>query len=217
MRICLVGSKGQMGRIIEGMLSRAGHEVVQIDAGEISDAAIEIPKSDFTVLAVPLSSILVYIEEYSNRTLMVEVSSVKAPLLKYSGRIISIHPLFGPHSFPENRRVCFIDDISADGTEEVIREMLPECELITMTSGEHDRMMAGSLVAPYMLSLMAGSLNAQDASMTRSGSLMENLASVLNDMNSEVVSDTIRLNPNTPDLLDSFELTLRSIREASGQ
>lgn len=217
MKVCVIGSKGQIGSILADLVDKAGHDVSRIDLEEIGRAEETILGSDATILAVPLAPIIDYIERFGTRRTIIEVSSVKAPLIKHSGKFISIHPLFGPHSFPDNRSVCLINDISLNGSEVLLRSLLPQCDFISMTAEEHDRLMVGSLVAPYLLSIMARSLAGDGNPMTRSGSVMKDLTSILGDMNPDVISDTIRLNPNTRNLVDSFEEILRSVKEAAIQ
>lgn len=215
MKVCLIGSKGRMGTILGGILQRAGHEIKGIDVENIEDAVRVSRESDFTILAVPLSATLKYIESLGQDTEIVEISSVKEPLKKYSGRIISIHPLFGPDSFPENRKVCLIENISPKDSLSSLKTLLPECEFIAMTSDSHDRMMSESLVAPYLLSIMAKSINSESTGITHSGTVIQNLLSITGNMNADVITDTILLNPNTENILNSMENILRTIRESA--
>lgn len=211
MEVAVIGSEGRLGRLLCTIFSDAGHSVRGYDTDDLP-LNPDLPETcDVISLAVPVNSTLDYIEMFGNSAIVVETTSVKSPLLGRSGRFVSIHPLFGPHSYPDNNTVCFIEDISRNGSARIVRELMPECGVLNMTAAEHDRLMAGAQVAPYILSLVASMLQTHDVPLTRSASLMNAMASVLEDESREVMMDTIRMNPNTPELLESVRKALSSL------
>ncbi|MCY0851122.1 MAG: prephenate dehydrogenase/arogenate dehydrogenase family protein [Thermoplasma acidophilum] len=155
---------------------------VQIDDG-----------ADLAFLSVPIKAAMEYIER-RDRT-YVELSSVKSVFRKYSGSIVSIHPLFGPSSYNDglHRAIIFVTDISNVKYKEIIEEMLRGYDLISMSAEEHDRMMVSDMVIPYLMSMIARRIEA--GYHTRSFDMARSLASIVEGENPEVVMDTIRLNP----------------------
>ncbi|WP_297027269.1 hypothetical protein [Thermoplasma sp.] len=149
--------------------------------------------ADMAFLSVPIGSAMDYISRGDR--IYVEVSSVKSVFRKYSGSIVSIHPLFGPSSYGDgvHRTVVFISDISNVKYKEIIEEMFRGYDVVSMTAEDHDRMMVSDMIIPYLISMLVGKIEARYH--TRSFDVVRDLASLVEGENPEVVMDTIRLNP----------------------
>ncbi len=214
MKVSVVGSEGRMGRLLSDILRSAGHKVRGFDTKKEKFVPSISGESDVVVLSVPVEAAVKYIERLWKSATVVEVSSVKKPLAYLSGKFVSIHPLFGPLSYPGNSNVCHITDLSMEGSHQILHELFPSCRILPMSMKEHEKLTSGTLVAPYVLSLIASNISPRDAVATRSSTLMNALASVLDNENIDVVMDTIRLNPNTPDILRQIEECIHYLRGA---
>ncbi len=198
MRILVVGSEGQMGRTIRKLLIDAGHQVFSYDRrGEILIPQEYQRSLDTVFLCTPLNQTLQYLKKYANRFTLIEMSSVKHPLLPYRKRMISIHPFFGPNSVHDDKSIAFIDDISRDGALDLLSVLLPQCRFISMNAEEHDDAMVDSLVFPYLLSEIARILISKRTPLTNSGRRLVDFARMNKDMNPEVVREIISTNPGT--------------------
>ena len=156
MKITVLGSSGRFGSFVSEYFRSHGNTVISLDLNTSqSNLADYLSSSDMSLLATPLNEAISYVEEYSERTQLVEVCSVKAPFKKYSGKILSIHPFFGPESFKDSsrRKIALITDICPINSENIIKELFPDCSILKMDSDEHDRMMASEQGLPYLISL----------------------------------------------------------------
>lgn len=215
MDISIIGSKGRIGSALKQKLLKNGHTILsETNHGDAPDTHL-LEKSDATILAVPLESAVTYIREFGDRCTLVELSSIKEPLKQFSGRVVSIHPLFGPASFdnPDFTTVVFVNDVSPPGTLELVERMFPENNVVSMTSDEHDRSMADQLVTPYLMSMLAKKIIPAGQNMsTPSFSNLRRFASLLDGENASVVWDTISLNRYTMNVIGKLEEELNRIR-----
>lgn len=213
MHVTVVGSKGRIGQVMEGILTSASHTVSGIDQENRDDLEVALASSDVVLLALPISQALEFMDTTDYEGVVVEVASVKLPLLPHKGRIVSIHPLFGPKSYPENRTICLVSDISRPDSVRVVKDLFPSCSILEVTLEQHEKLMLTSLVAPYLLSLLSKELGGSNPALTRSGGVMKLMSGLLDDENQSVVMDTIKLNPNTPELLQGIESFLQTFME----
>ena len=201
MKIAVFGSNGKFGETASGFFSSHGHEVSGFD---ISDGEFNIPEGfDIYFLAVPLASARKMIRLLKDGVI-IEIGSIKGPVKEFSGKLISIHPMFGPKSIndPVFRNIIYIDDLSIKDGERIIRAIFPGFRIIHMTSGEHDSAMADLLVKPYIFSLLANSIMAGEYDF--GGFSYNNMKKIMDLVNSEsrqVVMDTILLNPESPEII----------------
>lgn len=213
MHVTIIGSKGRIGQVMVRILNSAAHTVFGIDRENNDDLGGALACSDAVLLALPVSQTLEFMDTTDYEGTVVEVASVKLPLLPYRGRIVSIHPLFGPMSYPENRTICHVSDISIPDSVRIVKELFPSCVIMEVTLEQYEKLMLTSLVAPYLLSLLAKELVGRSPVLTRSGNVMKIMSGLLDDENLSVVMDTIRLNPNTPNLLQEIESFLQTFLE----
>lgn len=215
MKVSIIGSNGRIGSTLVKKLKQSGHEIVTaVDRDEPIDPE-KLKSSDVTVLAVPLGEMEYLIEKYGEESLLVELSSVKSQMKRFAGRVISIHPLFGPSSYlnPDFNTVLFVDDISPAGSIDRIRELFPESEVVSVTAQEHDKSMASLLVAPYAISMIAKKLTAAHRKfVTPSFANLRKIATALDGENASVVKDTIFRNEFTGSILDEIDNEIMEIR-----
>lgn len=215
MKVSIIGSKGRIGSVLRERISSAGHEIlVGADRDDVIDRSL-LEKSDLVVLAVPQDEAIRLMETYGETCRIVEITSVKSPMRRFSGKVISIHPLFGPASWgnPDFNTVLFVNDISPEGSITEIRELFPGKNIISVTATEHDRSMADLLVAPYAISMIAKKLVSREQKfVTPSFANLQKLASILDGENASVVKDTISRNEFTASLLEEIDNEIMELR-----
>ncbi len=195
MRILVAGSSGNFGKLASDLFSRRGHEVTGI--GRKEQDSVDLSEFDICVLSIPVLEMGRYIEKAQGCTI-VEVSSVKNPLKKYQGKIISIHPMFGPRSFsdPDFQNIIYVDDLSAMGGKKIIETLFPGFNLVNMTADDHDRAMVEMLIKPFLMSRIASEISRETLSFSGpSQKALQNLSSIWASERPEMMEQTIRLNP----------------------
>lgn len=215
MKVSIVGSRGRIGSALKDKIIQNGHEITgEFNRGESPDPEI-LSRSDATILAVPIEDAKLIIENHGSQSRMIELSSIKVPMKKFSNGIISIHPLFGPASYsnPKFSTILFINDISESGSLDLIRNLFTTNQIVSVTAEEHDRAMADLLVAPYLISILAKRvLAAERKYATPSYTNLQKVASLLDGENPSVVGDTIALNEFTGSVIGQIEEELNRIR-----
>lgn len=215
MKVSIIGSKGRIGSTLREKISGAGHEILlEADRNEPIDMA-RLKSSDLVILAVPQDEAIKLIGTYGDDCTIVEITSVKSPMKKYSGKVISIHPLFGPASWedPSFNTVLYVNDISPEGSITRIQELFPGHNVVSVTAKEHDSSMADLLVAPYAISMIARRIvSRQQKFVTPSFANLQKIASILDGENSSIVMDTISRNEFTSSLLEQIDNEIMEIR-----
>ena len=206
MKIAVFGSKGKFGETAEKLFSSNGHEVSGFD---ISGGEFKIPEGfDVYFLAIPLASVIKMIKTLKDG-MIIEIGSIKKPLKGFSGKLISIHPMFGPKSINDLalRNIIYIDDLSLKDGDKIIQALFPGFRMIHMTSDQHDSAMGDLLVKPYIFSLLANGVMTGEYDFGGfSYNSMNKFKDLVNSESRQVVMDTILLNPESPEII-------RKIRE----
>ncbi len=205
MRILVIGSSGNFGSTLVAFLRGNGHEVTGIDRDDEIPGLLKDYEACF--LAIPLNGIMEYISR-NEHPMLVEISSVKTPMKKYSNRVVSIHPLFGPSSIgnPEFRNILFINDISQPQSLKSIEFLFPGFAITSLTADEHDRLMVELLVRPYILSILSSRTSSgttRNVTCTSHRKLLD-LSSISMAESREVLLDTIRHNPYSKEALKNL-------------
>lgn len=210
MEILIVGVNGSFGRAAKDYFIGNGHRVSGI--GRNDPLPDDCGAFDACILAIPVTEVEKYTEKFRDCPL-IEISSTKDRVRKFRGKIISIHPMFGPRSIGNNRfhDIIFITDISPVGSDKLVATLFPGFNIVRMTADEHDKAIADLLVKPYVFSLLAGMLDIGEYGITcTSFNALHDLAEIAITENSRVLEDTIRFNPHTREILVK-------IREESGR
>ncbi len=206
MKIAVFGSKGKFGETAAKLFSSNGHEVSGFD---ISDGEFKIPGGfDIYFLAIPLASVIKMIKNLKDGVI-IEIGSIKKPLKGFSGKLVSIHPMFGPKSIndPAFRNIIYIDDLSLKDGDKIIQALFPGFRMIHMTTDQHDSAMGDLLVKPYIFSLLANGVMTGEYDFGGfSYNSMKKFKDLVNSESRQVVMDTILLNPESPEII-------RKIRE----
>jgi prephenate dehydrogenase/chorismate mutase/prephenate dehydrogenase len=207
LKILVVGNRGNFGKTAVDYLRSMDHEVSGVDKND------ELPKSldnyDAFLLAIPIRETIHFLENHDQENL-IEICSVKEPLKKFSQRIISIHPMFGPNSIndPEFRHIFFINDISSPDKLDFVKNLFPGFFVHSVTADEHDRFMIDLLVRPYIFSMIAQKTDEPIESRitTSSYDKLRVLQSISLKESEGVIHDTIAYNPYSME-------SLKKIRE----
>lgn len=195
MRIALAGATGNFGKLARIYFSEGGHSVVGI--GRDNWASTDFSAFDVCFLSVPVTEVGNYLQ-YCNDSTVIEISSVKEPLKKYSGRLVSIHPIFGPRSIgdPRFRNIIYVEDLSIEGGRDIVQRLFPGFKIIDLTADEHDRSMVEVLIKPFIMSRIASLISIDNLGFKGpSQSVLQQLASISGSESSGVLMDTIKLNP----------------------
>ncbi|WP_075057626.1 hypothetical protein [Thermogymnomonas acidicola] len=151
-----------MGSTLMEVLLEAGHDVVGFHRHETEDMLYSLEEYDLAVLSIPPPRVADEILSRERKYLgFVEVCASKSLMRKHSGRIISIHPLYGPpmsYKEPSRRNTVLVKDISVEGSLGVVKRMLPRDRIIEMGFREHDEFVLHNLAVPYAVSLLASRL-----------------------------------------------------------
>lgn len=217
MEILVVGSRGGFGQAVTNYLEKGGHTVRGISRGDRIPE--DLSGTDACILAVPVGEIGPFVDALGSIP-VIEISSTKAAVSNLKGKIVSIHPMFGPRSIEDARfhDIIYITDISMEGGKELISQLFPGFNTIEMTSAQHDDLMSDLLVKPYILSLLADSVLEEDTPVTGSSHrIFKDLAAISRSESRRVLEDSIRLNPNTSAILDRLMEELDSYRETLGR
>ncbi len=218
MDIFILGNRGRMGVFLTSLFRKKGFSVSgsDISDGKGESMGTEMRNSEVLILAVPQDQALKFIREHDGFTNIVEIGSVKSIFRDFTGKIVSIHPLFGPLSEDREikRRIIFIDDISPAGKESLVMRLFGDVDLVKMTADRHDRIMADVLVAPYIISLISSRINPGREFMTRSSMLLNCITDISQKESPEVLRKTILLNPYSTSKFREIQL---GINELAGE
>ena len=209
MKILIIGSKGRLGKTLMDIFPEAtGIDLNDNTLGE------ELEKAEIAFLAVPLNVTLDIINKYPEYRTFVDLTSVKSPMKKYSGKIISIHPMFGPSSYKTNKDILFINDISSVNSIKTVSGLFEKYNIISLTADQHDELMGELLIKPYILSYICdgGESNIE----TNSHKKLLELLSIKDNENKEIMLDTIICNENTKKIIDEMEKRLKYIKKLIG-
>ena len=214
MKILVVGSSGRFGATLLNLFKGTGHEVRGVDIQDYGKLKEEMKIAEFIFLAVPASVALGIINEFGATRKIIEISSSKDPFKKFAGKIISIHPLFGPLSLDDLklRNILFINDISFLGSEDIISGLFPGYNIIPMKSDEHDHLMIELQVIPYVISMLSSRISNKTELKTRSRIILDQMSDVCSLQGSLALLDTIRLNPFSKDAIETVSKTIDDLR-----
>ncbi len=214
MKILVVGSSGRFGATLRHLFKDNGHEVIGVDIQDYGKLKEELKTAELIFLAVPASVALDIINEFGPTKKIIEISSSKDPFKIFAGKIISIHPLFGPLSLDDQkmRNILFINDISFLGSEDIISGLFPDYNIIPMKSDEHDHLMIELQVIPYVISMLSSRISNKTELKTRSRIIMDQMSDVCSLQGSLTLLDTIRLNPFSKDAIETVVKTIDELR-----
>jgi prephenate dehydrogenase/chorismate mutase/prephenate dehydrogenase len=210
MQILVIGSKGRLGRT----LMRIFPDAIGLDMENISLLEPELKKADFAFLAVPLEATLDILHSFPYYNGFIDLTSIKSPLNEFYGHIISLHPMFGPQSYENNKSIIFIDDISVPDSLEKVIKLFQGYNIIPMNAKEHDSLMGELLVKPYILSYISEVVDTDI--VTKSYTKFLEIAKIKDSENPGVLLDTIKWNPDSERIITDMEKRLQTLKKLIG-
>jgi len=177
LKVAVIGASGGMGGLFARYFAEKGHDVVGADTANgrsgktgpvrMLSNAEAVKGRDLVVLAVPMTATLKVAKEAAKGmkkgATMVEISSVKGETLQAvrkavgdRGRLVSIHPLFGPAlESTRGMKIAVITKGGESGEESTfVKELFPDARIIPMTRKDHDRHMAVVLSLTHLMNLV---------------------------------------------------------------
>lgn len=202
-----------MGSTLFRILSESGNSVTGIDFHNNGNMDDLIDQADVAVIATPFNATVDYLNDLSSRITCIEVTSSKCAMQKFRNRMISIHPLFGPHSFRNSslKNIIYISDISPSGSLKLLQTLFADFNIIPMTAIEHDFLISRIQVIPYIMSLLAKQLSYNTVIKTRSKNILDAVAAICDEQNMTVLRDTIVMNPFSIDVFDEIEKQVKRL------
>ncbi len=210
MKILIIGSEGRLGITLMHIFPNSAG----IDTGNEDLLEQELGKAQIAFLAVPLNATLDIINRYPDYRGFVDLTSVKSPIKRFSGKVISMHPMFGPSSYITNKDILFINDISPANSLEVMLDLFGGYNITSVTADEHDKLMAELLVKPYILSYISDSREMKIE--TSSHKKLLELIGIKYAENQDIMLDTIKFNKYTQPIIQEIEEKLGNIKNLIG-
>lgn len=165
-KIAIVGGHGQMGRMMQRLLGRLGHEIIVIDPTIKNGMKIEDASDvDVAIISVPISSVSGTLEALDRvcrgDALIFDISSLKSPfshILKDMAsvrNVCSIHPMFGPSARTMHGRNLIICDCGSQQAVDMAIELLSEqgADIKVIPVDDHDRYMSYVLGLSHIVNI----------------------------------------------------------------
>ncbi len=165
-KIAVIGGHGQMGKMIQRLLSRPEHEMIVIDPAIKNGMAIENASDvDIVIVSAPISSvseILGVLDQICRKdTLIFDVSSLKSPFahvlkdMASARNVCSIHPMFGPTVRSMHGRNLIICDCGSQKAVEMTVELFSDqgANVKVIPLEEHDRYMSYVLGLSHIVNI----------------------------------------------------------------
>ena len=221
---------GDFGRFLEALARRFVPDVaVRVYArksppdGTRFFSLEEVCQSDIVIIAVSIRAfeemLLKVLPLLGPQSILVDVNTVKAHpaelLRRHAGdrAWVATHPMFGPYSFEKQGgslnglRLVITDHTLPDAVLQGAIAWLKDLGLnvITMSPGEHDRMLAETLFLTHYVSQIVakGGFVRTDIDTLSFGYLMDAVESVKGD--TELFRDVFAFNPYCEDIIRRFE------------
>ncbi|WP_337861102.1 prephenate dehydrogenase/arogenate dehydrogenase family protein [Ferroplasma sp.] len=210
MYILIIGSNGRLGKI----LLKIFPESTKIDIENSNYLESELQKADFAFLATPMDATINIIRRFPEYDGFIDLTSVKSKMIEFAGKIISLHPLFGPETYGTNKSIIFINDISRKDSLADMEKLFQDYKLIIMDANSHDALMGEILVKPYVLSYISKSENS--SIITGSYSKFLEIEKIKYNENSQVLIDTIKYNENSSKIIKDIEKRLEGLKKLVG-
>lgn len=219
-KIAIIGLGG-MGQIIARLISDYGLSYMEIEKDTQARQTI-ITNSSVIFVCTPLANVAETINEIKHTGfagLLVEIASTKDQIINdlkdSSGSFLSLHPMFGPSSFPGNNLNLLYDrSLVCKHHEELSAEILSLfssfCHITHVPIHEHDKVCSLNQSLVYIL-LLLYKLTLTDSPnqfATPQSRALEILAHRLLGGNLEMYSDIINLNGNSFAILEQLKSNL---------
>ncbi len=216
MKVAIIGGSGKMGRWFAGFLLREGKEVIITGRNvekllgvkeqlgvEIASNAEAAKSADVILLSVSIESLEEVVRQISPhiqaRQIVMDITSIKTLPVDLmhrhikKGRVLGVHPLFGPGAEGLAGRNFVLTPTSAD--EEVlagkVREYLEArgANVAFMTPREHDEMMSIVLGLSHFIGIVSADTLISSGKLERMGAIGGTTYKLLLTLAKSVVSE----------------------------
>ncbi|MDD1773462.1 MAG: prephenate dehydrogenase/arogenate dehydrogenase family protein [Methanomassiliicoccales archaeon] len=158
--VLVIGGAGKMGSWICKYLRSRGHKVIVSDLVEstdfhnASDLESAVSRSDFIVIATPISVVSKCLERLMRLQpagVVFDISSIKTPIVSNLKEAVrkginacSVHPMFGPETESIFNRNIIMCDCGSEGALDAATELMNwgGARMIRMRIEDHDELMA---------------------------------------------------------------------------
>ncbi len=190
-RALVIGGAGLMGRWLAEFMDNQGYEVLLADPCLDADGQARFHRwqdapadVDVILIAAPISRTATLIEELSDvgtRALVVEIGSVKTPLLSALRRgadaglrLCAMHPMFGPDTTLLSGRHVLLMDVGVPAAVDDAASLFSDtmAEVLRLPLEQHDRLIALVLGLSHLINI------AFFAALAESGVPAEQLAGI---------------------------------------
>lgn len=225
-KITIIGLGG-MGKIIGKLISDDGLSYQEIEK-ETRDRQAIISNSSVIFVCTPLANVaetIIEIKHTGFAGLLVEIASTKDqilnPLQSLSSSFLSLHPMFGPSSFPgKDLNLLYDWRLTCERHERIATEILslfsPFCLITQVPIEEHDKICSlnQSLVYTLLLLYKLTLADSPNQFATPQSRALEILAHRLLGGNLEMYSDIINLNGNSLSIIQQLKLNLNFLADS---
>lgn len=164
--IAIIGGQGQMGRMMQRLLGRSGHEIIVIDPAAKNGRSLrDAAESDIVIVSVPISSVSEVLRDLDkvcrNDALIFDISSLKSPFLHMlkdmatRRRVCSVHPMFGPSVRSMHGRNLIVCDCGSDDAVNMAVELMKDqgADIRVIPVDQHDRYMSYVLGLSHIVNI----------------------------------------------------------------
>ncbi|MEM0159011.1 MAG: hypothetical protein QW812_05820 [Thermoplasmataceae archaeon] len=143
--------KGHAGNGIAKALSENGFEHKFLNIRSPAGINDELHNLEYIFISVYPSLVPDFIAAAEDRSKIIEASSVKTNISKFSGQIISIDPIFLESG---NKQIAILTDISRINGEQTVRAIFKKHNVVPLTIQDHAESILFPRVCSYIMAMM---------------------------------------------------------------
>jgi len=188
LRVSIIGGAGKMGAWFAKYFVEHGHEVIISDVrmkeakalagalgAKLAENNLEAARmADLSLISTPIDvtpKVLTEIlPELKESKIIVEISSLKSKVLpvmkniaRYGVKALSIHPLFGSGAKEMvGERIALIPLRDQTFEEKLAKKIFPDAEIIVVSEGLHDNVMALTLALTHFVNIIFASVVSEE-------------------------------------------------------
>lgn len=220
MRFCIIGGRGQMGRLFEKIFLSKGHSVSILGRQNYGQLKKEVNDADITIVSVPMDVSGKVIDDVAKvitqDKLVVDFSSVMSVNLKSMNKLkcssAFIHPLFGPDigSLKNlNFIVCPLN--KGKQLDWFIDFLKEEDSIVTIsTSEEHDKIMAVVQGLTHFSNIAFGKTLVDQKLEDKN---IANFSTILFGMNSKILGRLFSQEPHVTENIQFLNANVKKVIE----
>lgn len=150
--IVIVGGNGLMGRLFDRLFTASGYHVKVLGSKNWHEAEALVADADAVIVSVPINKTVEVINQLPplpERCLLTDFTSIKhkpltSMLVKHSGPVVGLHPMFGPDVPNLTKQVVVYSDGRYPEQYQWILEQMKiwGANLYGIDAGDHDKSMS---------------------------------------------------------------------------